>query len=470
MVKAKRDLTVGPIFSGLVLFTIPIILTGLLQDFYNMADNIVVGRFSGDDLALAAVSSTGTLTALLVKILMGFATGSGIVIAQAFGSKNNDWLTKSVHTAMTFSLISGVTLGTLALIFSNPLLSMLGTKAEVFDSALLYFRIICIGIPASTVYNFGNSTLRSVGDSKTPLYILLVCGFINVLFNLFFVIVCGMSVEGVAIATITSQYLSAISVVVVLFRRKGEIYALNPKKLGLNTRALKKIILFGLPASIQSSIFNISNLLITSSINTLPTASVSARAIVTNIDSVVSTTNDAFVHATTAFVAQNYGAKKMDRLKRGMLISIVFMAVLTFALGRIIMLFGNELAGLFVNTDNAERDLIISEALSVCDMMLALYFICGAQGILSGTIRGLGNSLAPMLASVIGICSVRVIWVFLVFPIDTFHSLRGIYMSFPASWIVLAIALLIIFIYTWKKSKRELLEPVGTTDDSGIKE
>lgn len=455
MVKAKRDLTAGPIFTGLIAFTIPIILTGLLQDFYNMADNIVVGRFSGDDLALAAVSSTSTLTTLIVKILMGFATGSGIVIAQAFGSKDDDWLSKSVHTAITFSIMSGVALGALALIFSNPLLTMLGTKSELFRSALLYFRIICVGIPASTVYNFGNATLRSVGDSKTPLYVLLVCGLVNVLLNLFFVIVCKMSVAGVAIATISSQYLSATSVIFILFKRKSENYGLNLKKLGISKRAIKKIILFGLPASIQSSMFNLSNLLITSSINTLPTTSISARAIVQNIDSTVSTMTDSFAHASTAFVAQNYGAKKLDRLKKGMLISLLTMTVTTLVIGRLIMLFGNQLAGLFVDTDNALREVIISEALSVCDMMLALYFVCGIMGIISGTVRGLGNSIAPMIASVVGICSIRILWVFLVFPLEEFNSLKGIYMSFPASWIVLTLALLAIFIFTWSKRKKE---------------
>ena len=316
MVKTKARLTEGPIFFRLFMFTLPIMLSGLLQVAYNMADSIVVGRFSGDDLALAATGSTASLVTLIVNILMGIATGVSVVIAQHFGAREHERVERATHTAMTFALISGICFAAVSILLSAPALELMGTKPELFDRALLYFRIICLGIPASTVYNFGSSVLRSVGDSRTPLYILFASGLVNVLFNLFFVIVCGMAVDGVAVATIISQYLSAAAVVAVLIIRRRESYGLKWKKLGIDIKLLARFLRFGVPTAISSSVFSVANVLITASANTLPTEALSARTIGGQVDNLVYVAMDAYTHSTMTFVAQNFGAGNLQRIKK----------------------------------------------------------------------------------------------------------------------------------------------------------
>ena len=276
---SKRDLTNGPLFVPMIQFVIPIILTGMLQIVYNMADNIVVGQYSGDNLALAAVGSTSSLSNLIVNLLMGIAGGAGVVIAQSYGAKAFDRLSKAVHTSMTFSIIGGVAFCLIGLLISAPALSIMGTKDELMSRAVLYMQIICLGIPATAVYNFGAAVLRSVGDSKTPLIILSSTGVINVLLNLFFVIVCKISISGVALATIIAQYVSAITVVYILIKRTGESYALNIKQLHIDKDTLKEILRLGLPAGFQGTLFSISNIILTSGINQLPTADISGKTI-----------------------------------------------------------------------------------------------------------------------------------------------------------------------------------------------
>ena len=275
MVKSK-SLTEGPIFSRLLLFTVPLMLTGLLQVFYNMADNIVVGSFSGDELALAATGSTGALTALIVNTLTAFATGSGVVIAQSFGAKDYNSLSKSIHTAMTLSVIGGFSLGVIAFTFSELFLGLMGTQEILMSRATLYFRIISLGIPASTVFNFGAAVLRSLGNSKIQLYILGTTGIVNVILNLFFVIVCKMTVDGVALATVISQYLSAVTVVIILCNVKDKNTRLDLKKLKIHTNLLKKILKIALPACLQTSLFSLSNIMIQAAANELPTLALSA--------------------------------------------------------------------------------------------------------------------------------------------------------------------------------------------------
>ena len=232
--KRQKSFTDGPIFFKLTLFALPIMLTGLLQVLYNTADNIIVGSFSGDELALGAVGSTASLTNLLVNLLIGMATGASVVISQSFGAKDYTRLSKTVHTAMTFAMIGGLVFCGLGLLISEPVLSLMGTKPELLSRATLYFRIICLGIPGSIIYNFAASILRAIGDSKTPLIVLSLSGLVNVGLNLFFVIVCKWSIVGVAIATIVSQYISATVLLVILVIRKKESYALHLKKLGID--------------------------------------------------------------------------------------------------------------------------------------------------------------------------------------------------------------------------------------------
>ena len=458
MTKAKRNLTEGPIFSSLFLFTLPIMASGLLQVMYNMADNIVVGSFSGDNLALAAVGSTGTLTTLIVNFLMGFATGSGVVIAHSYGARDTDRLNRAIHTAAALSLFGGVLLGSLAFVLSEPLLALMGTKTELMSRAVLYFRIICVGIPASTVYNFGAAILRSIGDSKKPLYILSVTGLVNVVFNLIFVIGLGMAVEGVALATVISQYLSALAVTVLLLRQKDESCRLKPRSIGIYKQVLGRILRIAIPASLQSSLFAISNIFIQSGVNTLSVPEVAGKTISGNIDALVYTAINSFSHTAMTFSAQNYGARKPERIKKIFFYTVLQVSLVGIILGQAILLFGRPLVEIYVDVLDPNRDAVVEYSLEVMRLILNIYFLCGIMDALSGFLRGLGNSLAPMIIGVLGVCGLRMVWILIFFPMEPFNSLTGIYLSYPITWVFCIIVLSTVLAVEWRKKKRIMTE------------
>jgi putative MATE family efflux protein len=433
----------------MISYVVPIILTGLLQILYNMADNIVVGRFSGDDLALAAVGSTSSLSNLIVNLLMGIAGGSGVVIAQSYGAKNKDRTSRAVHTSMLTAIIGGIVFCIIGLLISRPALAIMDTKEELMSRALLYLRIICLGIPASAIYNFGAAALRSVGDSKTPLVILSCTGLTNVLLNLFFVIVCNMSVSGVALATIISQYVSAVVVIIVLFKRKDQPYALNINMLRLDPELLRSILRLGLPAGFQGTLFSISNIIITSGMNSLATTDIAGKTIAINIEGLVYTAMNSYLHASTTFTGQNYGAKKPDRIKKSILYAALQVTIVGIVGGMILILFGRPIAEMYVDTSDPNREAVLKAAIELMTFMLSCYFLCGVMDTLSGALRGLGYSIIPMIVSIGAICVLRAIWVFVFFPMEQFHSLIGIYLIYPISWslgiIFNTLALLIVY-------------------------
>ena len=445
----KRDLTEGPLFLPMISYVVPIILTGLLQILYNMADNIVVGRFSGDDLALAAVGSTSSLSNLIINLLMGVAGGSGVVIAQSYGAKNKDRTSRAVHTSMLTAVIGGIVFCIIGLLISRPALAIMDTKEELMSRALLYLRIICLGIPASAIYNFGAAALRSVGDSKTPLVILSCTGLTNVLLNLFFVIVCHMSVSGVALATIASQYVSAIVVIIVLFKRKDQPYALNMNMLRIDPELLKSILRLGLPAGFQGTLFSISNIILTSGMNSLATTDIAGKTIAINIEGLVYTAMNSYLHASTTFTGQNFGAKKPDRIKKSILYAALQVTIVGVVGGMILILFGKPIAEMYVDLNDPNREAVLQAAMDLMTFMLSCYFLCGVMDTLSGALRGLGYSIIPMIVSIGAICVLRAIWVFVFFPMEQFHSLIGIYLIYPISWslgiIFNTIALLVVY-------------------------
>ena len=468
MAKTKRNLTEGPIFMPMIQFVIPIILTGMLQMCYNMADNIVVGRFSGDELALAAVGSTTSLSNLILNLLMGIAGGAGVVIAQSYGAKDYDKMSRAAHTSATFSFIGGIFFCILGLIIAKPALTLMDTKPELMSRALLYMNIICMGIPASAVYNFGAATLRAVGDSKTPLFILSSTGLCNVLLNLFFVIVCKMSVDGVALATITAQYISAITVMIILFKRKNVLYSLSKEKLKIDPAILKQILRLGIPAGLQGTLFSISNIILTAGINNLPTTDISGKTIAINIESIVHTAMNSYLHAAMTFTGQNYGAKKPDRIKKSIFYAVIQVTVVGILGGQLINLFAEPLASMYVKADDPNREAVIAAAVNLMGFMLACYFLCGLMDTISGSLRGLGYSMVPMFVSIGAICVLRTIWVFSVFPpeditwlprlpwFEQFRSLIGIYTIYPVSWFLGLAIMTIILLFIFKKIKRRL--------------
>ena len=451
--KSARDFTSGSLFFRILLFTIPITASGLLQMLYNTADNIVVGRFSGDDLALAAVGCTTALSSLIINFLIGFASGASILIAQRFGAKDSDGVSRATHTIMTFALISGVLFSVLGLIVSKPALTLMGTKPELMSRAVLYLRIICLGIPATAVYNFGTSIIRSVGDSKTPLIILSFTGLLNLVLNLIFVIVFKMSVSGVAIATIVSQYVSAVCVTVILIKNSSECFGITLKKLGINKELLISVLKFGLPAGLQNALYAISNVMMSSAVNMLPTAAVSARAISSNIDQICHTTLSGFGIAAVTVVGQNYGAKKPERVKKSIFCLLIQVVVCGITIGQAMLLFADKFAMMFIDSANADAEAILVFTLEILAITLATSFLNGTMQTFSGAVRGMGYSISVMIITLTGACLFRILWVLFVFPIEAMHTLSGLFVIFPLSWGATAILLAAVSLYAYLKMK-----------------
>ncbi len=464
----NQSFTEGPLFGKIILFTLPIMFTSLLQTLYNVADNVIVGRFSGDVLALAAVGSTGALTALIINLLINVSAGTGVVVAQAYGAKDYDTLSRASHTSISFSAIAGIVFMILCFSIARPALILMGTQPELLDKAVLYVRIISLGIPASSVYNFAAATLRSVGDSKTPLIILSSSGLINVVLNLFFVIVCGMTVDGVAIATIVSQYASAVWVLAILVRRRGESYAISFKKLAIHKATLLRVLRFGIPAALQGAMFSISNMFIATATNVFTNIEISAKTITSNIDGIVYSSLCSYSHASMTVTAQNYGANKKRRIRRVFGYTLIQVTVLGLALGYLLLAFVRPISSLFIDVTDPNREIILDKSGELLTMLLSTYFVFGIQDTCSGMLRGLGYSISSMVMSVIGTCLVRVLWVVAFYNIPAIHSFRALYAVYPISWITSAIAFGIFALVIILRLSRKIREEEKLPDPETV--
>ena len=454
--KKVQSLTEGPIFSKILLFALPIMLTGLLQTLYNIADTVVVGAYSGD-AAIGAIGSTAAINSIILNIIIGISGGAGVVVAHALGAKENERVSRATHTAMALSLIIGLLLATLGFILARPILTLNNTKADFLDDAVLYLQIICLGIPASSVCNFSASILRSTGDSKSPMIILSSAGLINVALNLVFVLIFGMAVDGVALATIISQYVSAFFMVLVLMKKKGESYAFSFNKLAIHTGELKRILILGIPAGVQGSLFSLANIVLTNGVNTFPPTTVTAYTITNQIDAITFVIINAFQHASTTFVGQNYGARRPDRIKKILLFSLIQVTVIGILIGQAELFFSEELCTLFLMSEETNPEnklLIINTATSMMQMFLTTYFLCGIMEVLTGVLRGLGHSVAPMIMALTGACGFRIFWRFFIFPYFFADTPLGLLISFPISWILTITMMAIALLIVWKKMNK----------------
>ncbi len=447
-VKDKPSLTEGPLFSKMVLYVIPIILTGVLQLLYNTADQIVVGQFSGDPNALAAVGSTSSATALVVNVIMGMSAGAIVVMSQSFGAKQDQMISRAVHTVVTFAAIAGIVFAAIGLLVSRPLLTALGTKSEYIDSAITYMRIIMCGVPASVLYNFSACVFRAKGDSRTPFVILSLSGLVNVALNLVFVIIFKMGVSGVAVATIISQYISA-AVVIILLIRTRESYKLYISKLGIDPVMLKRILTVGIPSGIQSAFFALSNMLVQSAVNTLSVPEVGGNTVGNTIEGYTYTVLNSFYQATLTFVGQNFGAGKMDRVKKTLRLASLQVVVVGIVIGGLFSLFARELAFLFVDMSQENALQVVDAAVLRTRLTLPFYFICGLMESFSGYQRGLGSSVRPMVVTLFSACALRVFWAKLIFPLV--GTATFLYIVYPISWTVCAALHLIFSVRLTKK-------------------
>ncbi len=453
MVRAKKsDFTEGRLFLPIFLFTLPIIATGILQLLYNTADQIVVGQFSGDANALGAVGSSAALNALFVNLFLGITAGTSVVISQLLGAKRDGEVEKAVHTSVVFGFFIGLAVGALAFCLAKPLLVLLGTKEELLALATAYVRIIACGMPFLAVYNFGAAVLRSAGDSKTPLGILATTGILNVLFNLLFVIVFHMSVAGVALATALANAASAAWVLTVLARRDA-VYRLSLRKLKIHAATLGRILRIGIPSAVQSSLFAISNMILQSAVNTFPTTSVSGFTVSGSLEGFTYTSMNSFYQTAVTFTGQNYGARKHRRLARVLLYTLIQVALIGLLVGWLEILFAEPLARLYVDMSLPEAPAIVAAAVEKTMVMLSLYFLCGIMEVLTGYLRGIGYSIAPMVSSIFGVCGLRAAWVFLVFP-HLPKTALSLFLSYPISWVIVILTNVCIMLYANRRIKK----------------
>lgn len=421
----EMDMTTGALLPKILLFSGPLILTGILQLLYNAADVVVVGQFVGHQ-ALAAVGSTSSLINLLVNLFMGLSVGASVIIANAYGAGDLRSVRTGVHTAVTVAAIAGVVVGIIGVAAARPLLMLMGSPDDVINDATLYVQIYFMGMPANMLYNFGAAILRAVGDTRRPLYYLTVAGIVNVVLNLFLVIVCHLGVAGVAIATVTSQVISMVLVMICLLRSDGAIH-LDIKELRINPSQLKDIFRIGLPAGLQGSLFSISNVLIQSSVNSFGSIAMASNSAASNIEGFVYTSMNALHQADLTFASQNLGAKQYDRVRRVMWVCLGVVTAIGLGMGLAFYAIGPTLIS-FYNTD-AE---VIRYGMLRLSIILPTYFLCGTMDTMVGQLRGIGYSILPMIVSLTGACLLRIVWIFTIFAATP--TLNALYISYPISW------------------------------------
>ena len=430
--KYEMNMTEGALLPKVLLFSLPLIASGVLQLLFNAADMVVVGQWAGKE-CLAAVGSTGSLINLMVNVFIGLSVGGSVAVARAFGANDPAAVHKSVHTAMSLAIIAGVAVGLIGFIFCRPLLKMMDNP--VLDLATTYMKIYFLGMPFNMVYNFGASILRAVGDTKRPLIYLTIAGVVNVVLNLILVILFHMNVAGVAIATVASQAVSAVLVVICLMRSHGVVH-LDLKELRIHKRQLIDIAKVGLPAGLQGSLFSISNVLIQSSVNSFGEVVVAANSAGGNLEGFVYTAMNAIHQAALTFASQNLGAGKIKRVRRSVGVCLLTVLVIGLTLGNLMLLFGQPLLSLYLDDptaiDHATGITVLAYGMKRLSYMLPLYCLCGLMDVAVGTLRGVGYSIMPMIVSLTGACLFRVVWILTVFA--TNPTLDILYISYPISW------------------------------------
>lgn len=426
-IKKTVDMTEGPFFKKMLVFAIPIIITGLLQCLYNAADLVVVGQFRGD-LAVAAVGSTGSLTNLIVGLFMGLSVGAGVCVAHHIGSKEPEEVKKVLHTSVVLSLICGVVIAAVGYFFSGTFLELMDTPPDVLPLATLYMRIFFLGAPGAVLYNYIASMMRSAGDSKHPLIFLAVSGVANILLNVFLIVAFDMGVDGVAIATITSQYLSAIMATVYLIRHDGSL-RLSLGELRIHGEKLKKILQIGIPSGIQGILFSLSNVLIQSSINSFGDAVVAGSAASASLEGFLYIAMNSIYHVALTFIGQSVGARKFKNIKPLMVYSCIIVTAIGLIGGAILLLFRSPLISLYVSTEAST-----AAAMQRLWIIGATYFLCGLMEVFCAALRAFDRSVTAMVISLGGVCGLRILWIQTVFRV--FPSPETIYISYPITWII----------------------------------
>ncbi len=441
------DMCSGPIFVKIVAFAIPLILSGILQLLFNAADIIVVGRFAGSE-SLAAVGSTTALINLLVNVFIGLSVGANVLVARYFGAGQQRDLEETVHTAMMMAAAGGSILILVGVTLADPLLKLMGTPDDVLPLSALYMKIFFVGMPVNLIYNFGSAILRAVGDTKRPLYFLLTAGIVNVVLNLFFVIVFSMGVAGVALATVASQCISAWLIVRCLMKTEAG-YRLDVRKLRMVKNKAQYIVKIGLPAGLQGAIFSVSNVLIQSSVNSFGSVVMAGNTASQNIEGFVYTSMNAVYQTALSFTSQNFGARQLGRMKRILVYCLILSTAVGIIMGGGAVAFANQLLGIYSSDGE-----VIQCGIYRLQIIGTTYCICGLMDCMVGGLRGMGYSVMPMIVSLTGACAFRVVWIYTIFAMN--RTLQCLYVSYPVSWGITFAAHLICYLVVIKKVKRQM--------------
>ena len=440
--KYEIDMCNGSILDKLVSFSIPLMLSGILQLLFNAVDIIVVGQFTGNE-ALAAVGSTTALINVFVNLFIGISLGASVLVARFYATGQEKEMSETVHTSITLALISGIAMGIIGVIAAKGALELMDTPDNVLNLSTLYMRIYFMGMPFFMLYNYGAAILRAVGDTKRPLLFLIISGATNVVLNLLLVIQFHLGVAGVAIATVISQCISCILVLRCLYLSDGS-YQLRFNKLGMKTRYVKQIFQIGIPAGIQSTIINFSNVLLQSSVNSFGSVAMAGYTAANNILGFLYVSVNSITQACMSFTSQNYGVRKFKRMDKVLLECLGLTVIVALVLGGGSYLFGAELMHIYTKSTK-----VIECGVDIMLYTTVTYFLCGIMDLLPGALRGMGHSTVPMIFSVIGTVGTRIVWIYVIFPCH--RSLDFLFISYPVSWLLTIVMQVICFYFVRKK-------------------
>ena len=459
----ELDMLNGALLPKILMFSLPLALTGILQLLFNAADVIVVGKFAGST-SLAAVGATSALVNLLTGAFIGISVGVNILVARYAGCRDDARVGRAVHSAIALSLVLGVVTFLLGFFLSTPMLEWMDTPDDVLALASLYLRIYFIGIPGALIYNFAAAILRAYGDTKRPLIFLAISGVLNVFLNLFFVIVCELDVAGVAIATVVSQYVAVVLILICLVRQEGPA-KLKLREIRLHPDEALRMIQIGLPAGLQSVVFNISNVMVQSCVNSFGADVIAANTAATNIAAFTYTAMNSVFHASITFTSQNLGARRYDRVMKIFWACQATVLLIGIPLCILSTVFGPQLLSIYVSASDPAYDSVIAMGLIRTYYVTTPYFLCGIMEVCCGMVRGLGKSWLPMIVTIFGACILRIIWIYTIFAWD--HTLPALYISYPISWVVTAAMHAVCFAVYWKRLRRQL-EAAAPERVSGI--
>lgn len=442
------DMINGTIMNKLVSFAVPLMLSGILQLLFNAVDIIVVGRFSGSQ-SLAAVGSTSSLINMLTNLFIGISLGANVLAARFYAAGKHKEMSETVHTAILTAFISGILMIFVGIFFSRPALELMDTPSDVIDLAALYMRIYFVGMPFFMLYNYGAAILRAVGDTKRPLIFLIVSGVVNACLNLLLVIEFKMDVAGVAIATVISQMISCVLVLICLYKADSPAYRLRFKKLKIKWEYLGQIFRIGIPAGLQSTLISFSNVLLQSSVNSFGSIAMAGYTAANNVLSFLYMGANSITQACMSFTSQNYGARKPKRMDRILVDGLILQVITCLTLGVLAYVFGNQVSSIY--TDDAN---VIKCSVEILALTTVPYFLCGFMDTFPGVLRGMGRSTVPMILCLLGTVGVRIIWIYLFFPHN--RTLSYLFISYPVSWIATILMQLVYYLFIRKEVHKEL--------------